>query len=352
MKHHEAPIPRSSAERDEENPPTPGAGFESPQRAGNTLASPTRRRLLFAPPLLAAMPNSFAAVARAAGRPLTFGVFPRLNYPRERFMPMATYLGERIGREVQLVTAKNFEAFWAGVVERRYDIAHYNQYHYIRSARAYRVVAHIEELDKSTITGVVFVRRASGITSLAQLRGRTVIFGGGEDAMMSYITIRHQLLKAGLKKDDFKSLFAVNPANALLALGRGMADAAGAGDGVPALRAVREAIDVSELTALSESLPLLQLPIAVRRDMPDRLGAAIQSALLDLNKSERGRKVLASALMTGMGKAEDKDYDPHRRMAREVFESDGTPGRALAEGEEPGDHSGAPSSGAHIEAPK
>jgi phosphonate transport system substrate-binding protein len=320
---------------DGRNMMTPEACSGTLPKETNTISSPGRRRLLFAPPLLAAAPI-LASVVRAAEQPLIFGVFPRLNSPRERFLPMAAYLGERIGRDVHLETAKNFDAFWTRVAERRYDIAHYNQYHYIRSAGAYRVIAHIEELEKSTITGVLYVLRSSGISSLSQLRGRTVIFGGGEDAMMSYIAIRHQLLQAGLKKDDFKSLFAVNPANALLALARGMADAAGAGDGVPALRPVRETIDVSKLVALSESMPLLQLPIAVKRDIPIKLSAAIQSALLDLNSSEVGRKVLASALMTGIGKAEDKDYDPHRRMASEVFESDGAASKAFAEDQEPG----------------
>ena len=249
---------------------------------------------------------------------------------------MAAYLGERIDRTIHVVTAKNFAAFWTGVAERRYDIVHYNQYHYIRSAHAYQVIAHIEEFEKSTIAGVLYVRKNSGITTLSQFRGRTIIFGGGEDAMMSYIVNRHQLLQAGLRKEDFKSLFAVNPANALLSLARGRADAAGVGDGVPALRAVREAIDVSELMALAESTPLLQLPIAVRRDMPARLQASIQSALVDLNNSEAGRKVLASALMTGMGKAEDKDYDPHRRLASDVFESDGVRRKASPEGHETG----------------
>jgi len=285
-----------------------------------------RRRILFAAPLLAA--PIFAPVVRAAEQPLVLGVFPRINSHIGRFVPMAAYLSERVGRQVQLGTAKNFDAFWTGVTERRYDIVHYNQYHYIRSARAYEVIAHIEETEKSTLSGVIFVRRNSGITSLSQLRGRTVIFGGGEDAMISYIANRHQLLQAGLKKDDFKSLFAVNPSSALLALDRGVADAAGAGEGVPALRAVRESIDINDVRVLASSVPLLQLPVAVKRDISTTLRASIQSALLDLKETEAGRQALASALMTGMGKAEDKDYDPHRRMAKYVFESDGAPGKA------------------------
>ena len=36
-------------------------------------------------------------------------------------------------------------------MERQYDIVHYNQYHYIRSAQSYRVIAHNQEFGKSAV---------------------------------------------------------------------------------------------------------------------------------------------------------------------------------------------------------
>ena len=261
------------------------------------------------------------------------GVFPRLNLPLKRFTPMADYLSQRVGRKIDLVTAKTFDAFWKTVTERRYDIVHFNQYHYIRSARDYQVIAHIEEFGRSTIAGVLYVRKDSGITELSQLRGRTVIFGGGEDAMLSSIAKIYQFMQAGLKKDDFKSLFAVTAPNALLALSHRQADAAGAGDGALALQPIKDAIDTGELTALATSPALLQLPVAVRRDMPARLRASIQLALVDLENSEAGRQILAAAMMTGMGKAEDSDYDPHRKMANAVFEADGAASKPSTKGQ-------------------
>ena len=261
------------------------------------------------------------SVLRAADDPLLMGVFPRRNAAEtgKAFAPMAAYLGERLGRKVRLITTKNFESFWKDVTEQRYDIVHYNQYHYIRSAQTYQVVAHIEEFGKNTIAGVIYVRKDSGITALSQLGGRTVMFGGGEDAMISYIAPRYLFLQAGLKKDDFKSLFAINPPNAIVALMHHQADAAGAGDGVPELPEVRNAINSDELMALAVSAPLLQLPVAVKRNMPARLRASIQSILVDLKNSEAGRQVLSSAALTGMAKAEDRDYDPHRKMATAVL---------------------------------
>jgi len=261
----------------------------------------------------------------AAEEPLTLGVFPRRNYAETArlFGPMVDHLSERLGRKVNLVTSRNFDTFWKAVKEQRYDIVHYNQYHYIRSAQSYQVIAHIEELGKSTISGVIYVRKDSGITHIGQLRGRTVMFGGGEDAMISYIANRHLFLQAGVRKNEINPLFAVNPPNAILALSRHQAAAAGAGDGVLELPAVKSAINTDELTALAMSEPLLQLPIAVRRDMPSSLRASIQSILVDLKNNESGRRVLNNAFMTGIGLAEDKDYAAHRKMAQAVFGTDG-----------------------------
>jgi phosphonate transport system substrate-binding protein len=274
---------------------------------------------------------AIAGTVQAAEDPLTMGVFPRRNSAETArlFTPMAAYLGERLGRKVTLATSKNFESFWQAVTERRYDIVHYNQYHYIRSAQNYQVVAHIEEFGKSTIASVIYVRKDSGITDLAQLRGRTIIFGGGEDAMMSYIANRYLLERAGLRKDDFRSLFAVNPPNAILALNHKQADAAGAGDVILDLPEVKGSINTDELTALAFSAPLLQLPVAVRGDMPAKLRESVQWLLVNLANDEAGREVLKAAIMTGMARAEDKDYDPHRKIVAAVFGPEGSARRTV-----------------------
>jgi phosphonate transport system substrate-binding protein len=261
------------------------------------------------------------AAAYAAGDPLVMGVFPRLNAVETttRYAPLANYLSKELGREVKLITSKDFESFWQGVMERRYDIVQYNQYHYIRSAKNYRVIAHNKEFGKSTVAGVLYIRKDSGITNLTQLRGRTVLFGGGEDAMISYIAPLYLILQAGLRKDEFKSQFAVNPINSVIGVYRRQADAAGSGDGAIEQPLLKNAINTDELTVLAVSEKLLHLPWAVKRTMPGKLRESIQSVLVNLENSEAGRMVLKSAVMTGIGKAEDKDYDPHRRMVRAVM---------------------------------
>jgi phosphonate transport system substrate-binding protein len=277
-------------------------------------------------PLLAFIAITAAApVIQAADDPLVMGVFPRRNSAEtaKLFTPMANHLGERLGREVKLVTSKNFASFWKEVTEGRYDIVHYNQYQYIRSAQIYRVIGHNQEFGKDSVAGALYVRRDSGITDVSQLRGRTVLFGGGKDAMLSYIAPRYLLMQAGLKEGDFKTKFAINPQNALVALYYKEADAAGGGDIVREQPVVKNAVDVQELRLLLATEPLLFLPWAVKRSMPAKLADSIQAILVDLKNSEAGRQVLKPALITGIGKAQDRDYDPHRKMAAAVFGREG-----------------------------
>jgi phosphonate transport system substrate-binding protein len=259
-------------------------------------------------------------IVKAADEPLIMGVFPRFHASETttRYAPLADYLSERLGRKVNLITSKDFQTFWQGVQEQRYHLVQYNQYHYIRSAKSYQVIAHNKEFGKSTIAGTLYVRKDSGITRIAQLRGRTVLFGGGEDAMIGYIAPVYMLLQAGLKKSEFKSQFAVNPLNSVIGVYNKQADAAGSGDGVLDQPALKNAINTDDLTVLTVTEQLLHLPWAVNRTVPAPLRESIRSALVDLENSEAGKKVLKSAVLSGIGKAEDKDYDPHRKMVRAV----------------------------------
>jgi len=266
-----------------------------------------------------------ASSAQAAQDPLVMGIFPRNKATETTTMytPLANYLSERLGRKVILVTSKDFDSFWKGVMERKYDIVHYNQYHYIQSATSYKVIAHNQEFGKDAVAGALFVRKDSGINELAQLRGRTIIFGGGKDAMLSYIAPRFLLMQAGLKEGDFKTEFAVNPPNAALALYNKQADAAGGGDILIDLPVVKNAVNTQELKLLAATEPLLFLPWAVKRTMPAKLGESIQSLLVELGRSDAGKDILKAAMTTGMGKAEDKDYDRHRKMTIAVFGKQG-----------------------------
>ncbi len=252
--------------------------------------------------------------------PLVVGVFPRRNatLTSDLFTPLAQYLSRKLKREVRLQVAKDFPAFWEGVQEGRYDVVHYNQYHYVLSADRYRVIAHNEEFGSGTIRGAIYVRSDSGIHSLQQLRGRSILFGGGPSAMMSYIVPRYMLQQAGLAESDFDSRFATSPPNAVLGVFFHQADAGGAGDVVIDLPVVKKSVRVEELTLLARSEPIIHLPWVVKRDMSAEFAQQIQQLLAELKDSEEGLAILKTAQLTGLVSSDDNDYDRCREIVREV----------------------------------
>jgi phosphonate transport system substrate-binding protein len=257
----------------------------------------------------------------ASEEPLLLGILPRRNptLTTELFSPLVNYLSTSLGREIQLVTSRDFESFLQDVKDGRFDIVHYNQFHYVRSSAQYRVIAHNEEFDRSTVAGALYVKHDSGISRVEQLRGKKVIFGGGEDAMMSYILPRYLLLQAGLQPGDYQEAFAKSPPNSLIALYYDEAQASGAGDILIDLKVVKGSMDTSQLKHLAVTEQLLHLPWAVHRTMTDDEATRIQALLTGLEDSPEGQAILTQAQLTGIGVANDDSYAPHRRIIDQVM---------------------------------
>lgn len=255
---------------------------------------------------------------------LLVGVFPRRDaaVTMKLFKPLRAHLEEQLGMPVKLETAKDYEAFEANVAKRRYDVVHFNQYQYIlaHDVSQYDVIAQNEEFGETSISGAIYVHKDAGLTDIQQLRGKTIVFGGGEKAMMSYIVPTYLLRKAGLNKGDYTEDFAKSPPNAVLATFMRQAEAGGAGEVVRRLPLVTSKIDASQLELLAVSDPLPHLPWAVKRELPDELKTKIRDLLVGLKSTEAGAAILKSAKLTGLNPAEDGDYDQHRNIIKAVQE--------------------------------
>jgi phosphonate transport system substrate-binding protein len=240
----------------------------------------------------------------------------------EAHSALVDYLSRALGREIKLETAKDQNAFWVAVTQQRYDIVHYNQMNYIEShdKYGYDVIAMNEEFGKSTLGAALVVRRDSGIEKVSDLRGKSVVFGGGPKAMVAYIGNVVLLKRAGLKKGDFKEEFSRNPANAIMAVYYKQADAGGAGDIGLKIQAVDEKIDTHELKMLAVGDQIPHLPWAVKRSLGSTTAQQVQAALLKLNDSPEGQTILKTAQLTGIRAATDADYDVVRQMIKEASE--------------------------------
>lgn len=263
---------------------------------------------------------------RAMGQPLRVGIFPRYNVTttHRQFQPLLAYLGRHLEQPVELVTARDFPQFWDLFKQQRFDLVHFNQYHYILAHLlfGYEAILRNQEFGESTLSGSLVVHRDSGFHRVDDLRGKTVLFGGGQRAMQSYIAATWLLRQAGLREGDYRERIALNPPNAVISTYLGQADAAGVGDVIIRLEAVKQVIDVSRLRYLARTEPMAHLPWAVNPELNPVTRDAIRDLLTGLQQEPSGQTLLDRAALTALVPTKDADYDPHRAMARAVYGDD------------------------------
>ena len=275
-----------------------------------------------------ALTTSLPAIAEPVNKkkPLILGVFPRRNIKvtYKLFSPLAKYLSQELGREVHLETTKSFNEFWKNVQLQKYDIVHFNQYHYVVSHHLYNyeVIAANKELNSETIAGSLIVRKDSGINNVSDLKGKAILFGGGQTAMQSYIAATWLLRQGGLQAGDYIEKFAVNPPNTIISTYFKRADASGSGDAVMLLDNVRNRIDISQLKFLAKTEQMAHLPWAVRGALADEIKVNIKTLITKLNTHSIGKKILQSAHLDELVPVVDSDFNKHRKIIRDVFGKD------------------------------
>lgn len=251
---------------------------------------------------------------------INLGVFPRRSVAvtHTAFKPLAEKLSAELGEPVNLIVPKDFAAFWKGVEQQQYDLVHLNQYHYLLGHKqfGYQVIAINEEGGKTDIAGALTVRNDSGIENVADLKGKSILFGGGKKAMGSYIAVIKILHDAGLTPDDYKAQFAKNPPSAVIGVFNKAADAAGSGDVVPKLDAVTKKIDASQMKSLAVGERFIQLPWAVKGDMAADKVTQIQAIMTSLKS--QAPEVLKAAKVSNFVAATDADFGKVREIVKSV----------------------------------
>lgn len=272
---------------------------------GNTMSFLTRS----ASCLLLALLPVFASAAEEA--PLRFGVFPRWNAQImvAEFTPLATALSKAVGRDVRIETDKDFASFMQRVLAREFDLIHVNQLQYLQAhdRAGYQAVAKLCESADCTIRALIVTHSDTGARAIADLRGRTIAFGG-RDAMVSHVLARELLRRSGLADSDYRSVFAKNPPNALLTVYNGAADAAGVGSPVFERQEIQRRVNTHKLRILAEGDPVPPLPIAVRGDLDPALAQGLRAALLSLAASAEGPALLARMGATHFAAAGHAEY--------------------------------------------
>lgn len=258
----------------------------------------------------------------AAARDLKFGFTPVLGQTETRteFDPLASYLSDAIGQKVVLYVAKNYGDLRTQMEAGAVDIGSFSPFAYVDAARGgkIRIIAQSIIDGAATYRGIIVARKDSGLKTMADLRGKRFAFVDLKSAS-GYVYPRAMLIEKGINPEGYfkETIFAGDHNKVIAAVLEGRVDAGATYDNAPVI-AKAAGVPTENLVILASTDPIPHDAIAVRAGLDDALAKRIQTALVDLDKSDAGRRVIANSKkkLTGHVVAEDSLFDVVRRTAK------------------------------------
>ena len=202
----------------------------------------------------------------------------------------------------------------------RVDIGSFSPFAYVDAARGrkIRIIAQSILEGSATYRGIIVARKDGGLKTVADLRGKRFAFVDPKSAS-GYVYPRAMLIEKGINPETYfkETIFAGSHDKVIAAVLEGRADAGAIYDGALGV-AKRSGVPTESLVILASTDPIPHDAIAVRIGLKQALAKRIQLALINLDKSEAGRRVIAQSKkkLTGHVMAKDGLYDVVRRTAK------------------------------------
>jgi len=270
---------------------------------------------------LALSAGAASAVSVCPNGSVNFGVEPYDSGAKftAAYQSLTTVLSKDLACPVNLIITDNYtdevEAMKAGKIDvGEFGPLGYIFAHTVADAQPVAVFAN-KNLTPVTYTAALWVPVGSPITTVAELKGKTVAFSD-PGSTSGNLMPRYAMIKAGLNPDkDVKIEFAGGHPQSLLALVNGKVDAAEVNSQQQATATAAHQFDPSKFRAIWRSAPIQNDPITVRGSLSPAFKAAVKKALLKMTPSQL--KLLDAELGVSAGPmiaAKDSWYDPIRAI--------------------------------------
>ena len=268
-----------------------------------------------------------ACFAGASKKHVSIAVFPCTDAVMsfKKFHLLVSYLQEETGLDVSLSVPGNYAEFERAVRNGDIDFAFQDPHIYVRLAGLYDRGALVRALTRegaATQAGVVIARKDSGIGKLADLKGRTVMFGPRLSAAR-WLAAKSLFEQNGMDIDkDFKAYsngrccediaFSVY----LKAVDAGVVCDHFLGEHSKKQKAL--GLEAKQIAVVCKTQPVPTRIFAARRGLGADIVARVNRALLGLDKNSPAHaKILSRAELGGFQKSRDGDCDGMRRLLDE-----------------------------------
>jgi phosphonate transport system substrate-binding protein len=248
-------------------------------------------------------------------RDYTFAVVPQYTVSEiyRNWQPLLTELEHASGHRFKLLVYSSFREFETDYQSGKPDFVYYNPYHELVGNRAQGYIPLVRDGERK-LTGIIVVRKDSGIDSIAQLQGKEIVFPAPNAfaASLYMRTLLHE--KEGL---GFQVRYVHSHSNSYRHVYTRQALAAG---GVLSTLMRQPETVRDELKVIYQTPDHPPHPIAAHPRVPRVLRKQLQELLLAMPDSKRGRRLLAAIQMAHPVQANyARDYAPLGRLGLERY---------------------------------
>ena len=247
-----------------------------------------------------------------------FGVHPLHNSKRlfEVYEPMIDYINARLDNaKLRLESSRDYPSFDKKLLDGHFDFALPNPYQTIMAEdNGYATFAKMG--DDQNFRGIILVRKDSNITSVDDLRGKTVSYPAAT-ALAATMMPQWYLHEHGLNvKYDVKNSYVGSQESSIMNVYLGTSAAAATWP--PPWRAfIKERPEVADKVMIKwETRPMLNNGLVAKKDVPQDILAKVADVILNLHTHEEGKKILMEMELSRYERADDKTYEPVREFLK------------------------------------
>jgi phosphonate transport system substrate-binding protein len=260
-----------------------------------------------------------ASYAERVKEPIIIAVLPcsDVEMTFKKFHPLITYLKQQTGFDIEIIVPRDYAEFEWAIKNNDIDFALQDPHTYVRLARLYKKNALIRTLTReggTSQSGLLIARKDSGINTVKDLRGKTVMFGPKLSAA-KWIAAKEFFKETGIDID--KDLRAYSNGGCCEDIAFNVylkaVDA-----GVVCDHFLEEyseernqlGIDAKQIIVIGRTKPVPTRVFAARKELSNSIVTVINHALLSLDKKNpEHAKILYPAELGGFQKSRDEDYD-------------------------------------------
>jgi phosphonate transport system substrate-binding protein len=224
------------------------------------------------------------------------------------------YLEKRLDKKIELVVTTDYSSMIEAMRFGRLELAYFGPLSYLlaRSKSDIEPFAALVAHGSTTYTSVVIANTASGINTVADVKGKDVAFGDPASTS-SHLVPRALLLDHGLEAErDYKPHYLGAHDAVAKAVENGNAQAGALSRPIYNSLVERKLINSEKVKVIAETKPIPQYPWTMRSNLDEALKEKIRNAFYDLKEAEILKKFKAQ----GFAPISDKDYDGLRDTAK------------------------------------